>query len=212
MPLLRSKEAVGVISAYSSQEEAFHDDDKRLLEAIATSLARVISVDSHRLLAVATTDALTGLPHLRHLYGLVGPEEDLCKQFSLPVSVLCVCMNLRSSTTIEDVDILYITGALRSQTRGGDLLLRLEPTEFLMLLPNTDRAGAIAVSDRILDSSMHAAQTNSQLRQCLLIGSSTAPADGSSLRELVAKAKERQTHGSSRRERHIPHQDALGIH
>ena len=104
---------------------------------------------------LATTDALTGVRNRRYLMKYLPRELERCKRYSHPIAVLACDLdrfkqiNDRFGHDAGD-DVLreFCTRSL-AHLRVSDWMARSGGEEFIVVLPETDLAGAEAVAERI---------------------------------------------------------------
>ena len=104
---------------------------------------------------LALTDELTGLPNRRYFLERWTEEVDRAKRYGRSLS--CLLMDLNSFKRINDRfghpvgDRLLkrVARELRSCMRRTDVLARYGGDEFIIALPETDRAGAEAVAAKL---------------------------------------------------------------
>ena len=101
------------------------------------------------------TDSLTGLPNRRYFHDILDRELIRSRRNSRPLSLINV--DLDHFKTVNDEyghgkgdDILRAFGkVLKDQVRSIDLPVRYGGEEFLVLLPDTDKDGAVMVAEKI---------------------------------------------------------------
>jgi diguanylate cyclase (GGDEF)-like protein len=159
-PLLVGGEVIG--SVLTSAQRAATAAERRRIHDSVTQAAPVLANLRNLALAElrAATDALTGLPnrraiddHLKRL--LAGAGRSLT-----PMST--ILMDLDHFKDINDTfghergdEVLAAVGALmRTELRGSDFAGRNGGEEFVVMLPDTDRAGAMRVAEH-LRQAMH---------------------------------------------------------
>jgi diguanylate cyclase (GGDEF)-like protein/PAS domain S-box-containing protein len=105
---------------------------------------------------MAATDGLTGLANRRHFDGVAEQEWRRCARQHQPLSVLMLdadhfkLFNDRYGHLAGDRCLVSIASQLAAAARRpGDLAARYGGEEFLLLMPHTDRAGALAVAERV---------------------------------------------------------------
>jgi diguanylate cyclase (GGDEF)-like protein len=160
-PLLVGGEVIG--SVLTTGPEAASDAERRRIRDSVTQAAPVLANLRNLALAElrAATDALTGLPnrraiddHLKRLLAQAGRSLT-------PMSA--ILLDLDHFKEINDTyghergdEVLAAVGALmRSELRGGDFAGRNGGEEFIVMLPDTDRGGALRVAEH-LRKAMHA--------------------------------------------------------
>jgi diguanylate cyclase (GGDEF)-like protein/PAS domain S-box-containing protein len=109
-----------------------------------------------RMERMALTDGLTGLANRRHLSAIAEAEWRRCARDHRPLSVLMLdadrfkTFNDRYGHIAGDECLCAIASQLKAATlRPGDLAARYGGEEFLLLLPQTDRVGALHVGERV---------------------------------------------------------------
>ena len=159
-PLLVGGEVIG--SVLTTSPHAATDEERRRAHDSVTQAAPVLANLRNLALAElrAATDALTGLPnrraiddHLKRLLAQAGRSLT-------PMSA--ILLDLDHFKEINDTyghergdEVLAEVGAvLRTELRGGDFAGRNGGEEFIVMLPDTDRAGAMRVAEH-LRSAMH---------------------------------------------------------
>jgi diguanylate cyclase (GGDEF)-like protein len=159
-PLLVGGEVIG--SVLTTAAEAATESERRRIHDSVTQAAPVLANLRNLALAElrAATDALTGLPnrraiddHLKRLLAQAGRSLT-------PMSA--ILLDLDHFKQINDTyghergdEVLAALGAvMRSKLRGSDFAGRSGGEEFIVLLPDTDRAGALRVAEH-LRQAMH---------------------------------------------------------
>lgn len=104
---------------------------------------------------LATRDGLTGLLNHRALLERLGEEFGRAKRHDLPLALLLLDLdyfkdyNDAHGHLAGDAALQQVAQVLRSATREADTLARYGGEEFFVVLPQTDRAGALAMAERI---------------------------------------------------------------
>jgi len=105
---------------------------------------------------MAATDGLTGLSNRRHFDEVADKEWRRCARENQPLSVVLLdadhfkLFNDRYGHLAGDACLKAIAAQLAAATRRpGDLAARYGGEEFLLLMPYTDRDGAVSVAERI---------------------------------------------------------------
>ncbi|HST54793.1 MAG TPA: GGDEF domain-containing protein [Solirubrobacteraceae bacterium] len=154
-PLLVGGEVIG--SVLVSMERQPTAADRRRIDDSVTQAAPVLA--NLRNLAIAetraATDALTGLPNKRALDDSIKRMAAQAGRAASPLSV--VFFDLDHFKRINDThghdrgdEVLASVGVLlRNELRASDLGGRMGGEEFLILLPDTDHAGALKLAEKI---------------------------------------------------------------
>ena len=128
--------------------------DKGELLARLRSGSRVLELEN-RLLELAHTDALTGIPTRKTLLDRFDAEWSRARRYRLPLS--CVMFDIDFFKRINDVlghtagdqVIQSIAGLLRTSSRVSDLICRYGGEEFCAVLPETTEAQAYIWAERL---------------------------------------------------------------
>ena len=108
-----------------------------------------------RLHDLATTDALSGLWNRRHFLDCARVEVRRAQRHGQPLTVVLADIdhfkrvNDDQGHAAGDDVIRHVSAVLRGQLRAPDIVGRWGGEEFIMLLPQTDLAGAAMLCDRL---------------------------------------------------------------
>jgi diguanylate cyclase (GGDEF)-like protein len=198
VPLEGLSGAIGVMTLYRSEHDAFSRDHLRILLAISSkvSLAVENALIFRQVEDSATTDYLSGLPNARSLFLRLDSEVARCKRSQEPLCVV-VCdldgfkqINDRFGHLEGNKVLRLVSEALRVRCREYDYVARMGGDEFVLLLPGSDRRsiqGRIAEIRQIaIGTAMPAGSGVS-----MSIGEAYYPEDGSDAEELLAEADKR---------------------
>lgn len=153
--LSRDGVALGTIT-FSSPERLRHEHRHLLQRSLRCLVCPLHNALLYReALEVARRDALTGVNNRAGLESLLKRETDLAERHGFPLSV--IMLDIDRFKRINDVHGHQIGDcALRSLSeriiaciRQSDLVFRLGGDEFLIVLSNTDLAGAALLAERI---------------------------------------------------------------
>ena len=103
----------------------------------------------------AMTDALTGLLNRYGLQRVLVREHAEARRYNRTLS--CLAIDLDNFKTVNDtyghatgdLALQQVAGILREAVRASDIIFRYGGEEFLVLLPETDLEGAIALGEKI---------------------------------------------------------------
>lgn len=117
--------------------------------------AEEASMRAEQAQARAMTDALTGLLNRYGLQHTLAREHAEARRYQRQLS--CVLIDLDNFKTINDtyghpigdLTLQQVAGILREAVRASDTVFRYGGEEFLVLLPETDLEGAVALADKI---------------------------------------------------------------
>ncbi|MEP7357251.1 MAG: GAF domain-containing protein, partial [Anaerolineales bacterium] len=155
----------GVISLDATRPNAFAPADLRILVAFANTAAAAI--DNARLHAevqrLAVTDSLTGLANPRAFEHALATEAHRAGRYGHPLSL--IIMDIDAFKNYNDAyghlagndRLKAIADILHETVRDPDLPARYGGEEFALLLPHTNKAGAISLAERIREAAQSAA-------------------------------------------------------
>jgi diguanylate cyclase (GGDEF)-like protein len=127
---------------------------KRERDALRTSIEEA-SMRAELAQARAVTDALTGLLNRYGLQHILAREHAEARRYNRPLSCLVIDLDnfKRINDTyghpIGDLALQQLAGVLRETVRASDTAFRYGGEEFLVLLPETDLDGAVALAEKI---------------------------------------------------------------
>ncbi len=107
---------------------------------------------------LATTDALTGLYNRRQFMTLAEAEWVRYQRYGRPLSLLMLDIDFFKKINdtyghdAGDKVIAAVAGVCRANKRGPDILARIGGEEFVLLLPETDCAGAHVHAERLREA------------------------------------------------------------
>jgi diguanylate cyclase (GGDEF)-like protein/putative nucleotidyltransferase with HDIG domain len=190
--------AVGVMTLYRAEGDAFSRDHLRILQAISSkvSLAVENALIFRQVEDSATTDYLSGLPNARSLFLRLDSEVARCKRMREALCVV-VCdldgfkqINDRFGHLEGNKVIRLVSDALRSRCREYDYVARMGGDEFVLLIPGSDRRSIQAPIAEIRQLAVGPGMPASS-GVSMSIGEAYYPEDGSDAEELLAEADRR---------------------
>lgn len=200
VPLKSSDRILGVIELINPLDDEFTDSDLQLLATIADFAA--IAVENarnyQRIQQLVITDDLTGLYNARHMNRLIEHELARAERYATPLSL--VFIDLDFFKTVNDTRghligsrLLAEFGAfLHQHIRKVDLAARYGGDEFVLILPETPKRGALTLCNTLLEQlRSHAFISGSDeipVHITASIGIAVYPDDAADKEELVAKA------------------------
>jgi diguanylate cyclase (GGDEF)-like protein len=122
---------------------------------VLVGLGALLGLQTDRLLTLSATDALTGLDNRRALEGRLDDEISRSARCGQPLSVLLVDLdkfkdvNDRCGHLTGDVLLCSVGHAIQGTLRRTDRGARLGGDEFALLAPDTDRAAAAILAERV---------------------------------------------------------------
>jgi len=139
-----------------SDPEAFDGESLEVAEGFAVQVAAMVHEAGHRrfLEQAALTDPLTGLLNRRAFDQQLATELARARRMDYPLALLIMDLtrfkeiNDRFGHPAGDRALVRVAEALSGVLRGTDLLFRWGGDEFAVILPYTDREGALAAARR----------------------------------------------------------------
>jgi diguanylate cyclase (GGDEF)-like protein len=168
VPIRFEEELLGVLTIESSAENAFDDDDVRLLSTLGAQAA--VSIHQAQLFAeserMAVTDGLTGLYNHRYFHERLRGEMARCTRYVRPLSLVMVdlddfkAINDRFGHLIGDDVLREVAERIRQNIRGSvamgttkradvDIASRYGGEEFIVIMPEASVAGAAIAAERL---------------------------------------------------------------
>jgi diguanylate cyclase (GGDEF)-like protein/PAS domain S-box-containing protein len=137
---------IGVFQVVSPKENAFTEEDVRLLELLLGHTAEAIKKIrlQERLKAQAMRDPLTGVYNRRYFNQVIEQEIGRSKRYNHPIAFLMIDIdrfkeiNDRFGHQMGDRVLQQVATLLQEQVRETDIVLRYGGDEFLIMLPETD--------------------------------------------------------------------------
>ncbi|MCP2325559.1 diguanylate cyclase (GGDEF)-like protein [Hamadaea flava] len=153
--------AQGVLAVYDRVgRDEFDDGDLDTLRTFAGQAS--VAVDNVRVheeaQRLSVTDSLTGLLNYRSMLDCLRREADRAHRFGRRLCVLALDLdrfkeiNDSYGHAAGDVVLAEFARRVRAEIREVDLAFRHGGEEFVVLLPETDLAGGVAVADRLCAS------------------------------------------------------------
>lgn len=199
-PLLRSclstvvlvgDELVGVLTAYSPDQNAFSEEHRRFLELLAGQV-------SHRLNSFRTS--IQSKTHSRepslgtagaNIAQVVTPPamQAILGDLSLSVIVVERSQSDSGDTVCTEAFFTKAGATIRQTLRGVDILFRYSADEFVVVLPQASPTIARAASERIAVALSRLQSEHGVSAGSLRVGVSASPLDGSSVERLIGAAR-----------------------
>ena len=201
VPLLKEGKVLGVLNVESRAGNPLTQTDVELLSSLAAPIA--IAVDNAQLhsnvKSLALTDALTTLANRRAFDYALESEVARVMRYGPPLSLIIIDIdsfkvyNDTWGHPAGDSRLRAVADLLRANMRHPDIAARYGGEEFALLLPFTDKAGAILLAERLRAAAQANAPHESQNGEAipgytLSIGVSSFPEDGTTPTELLLAA------------------------
>jgi diguanylate cyclase (GGDEF)-like protein len=196
-PLLHEGRVIGTLRLNSPKEDAFTNDDLRLLDAISalasSALSNAMLYEQTEELAIR--DSLTGLYVRRYFFERLKEEHRRALMTHRPLSLLMCDLdffkncNDRYGHQAGDLMLVHTTTILKENTEGA-FVARYGGEEFAVLLPETTKADALKLAEKIRQG----VEKNpflirrEKVKMTLSIGIANLPDDTYDLETLVQKA------------------------
>ena len=200
VPLRQSGRIVGVLNLYDKEGErpfSAHDLETILTFASQASVAIdnvLLHQEAQRL---SLTDPLTGLWNYRYLTLGLGHEIERATRFGRPLAVLMLdldrfkSINDQHGHQVGDAVLIELAGRMRAEVREVDTVARYGGEEFVIVLPETDAAGAARLADRlgtVIRASPFCADAGRGLAVTASIGAAVFPEHGATPSRLLRSA------------------------
>ncbi|MDW7709732.1 MAG: sensor domain-containing diguanylate cyclase [Deferrisomatales bacterium] len=158
VPLRCRNRILGVVELINNMDEGeFSEADLKILSTIADFAAIAIENARYfeRVRELVITDDLTGLYNARHLLEYLDHEVDRAHRYGTPLSL--VFFDVDYFKGVNDTHghlvgsrVLTEMGRLiRGCVRSSDVAARYGGDEFVLVLPNTDKKGAVTVASNL---------------------------------------------------------------
>ena len=168
VPICFGDELLGVLTIESAAENAFDDDDIRLLSTLGAHVAVCLHqarafAESERM---AVTDGLTGLYNYRYFHDRLRGEMARCTRYDHALSLVMVdlddfkAINDRFGHLMGDDVLREVARLVRKNTRGSkatlsvqradvDIASRYGGEEFIVIMPEAGAPGAAIAAERV---------------------------------------------------------------
>ena len=135
----------------------FHGDEIRTLEDLLAALLYPLrnTLEYRRALLAALIDPLTGVNNRSAMDVVLKREVDLAHRRTSPLAVILLDVDFFKQVNdtyghpAGDLCLQALAQCVQDSIRGSDMLFRVGGEEFLVLLSQTDHAGATQLAERI---------------------------------------------------------------
>jgi diguanylate cyclase (GGDEF)-like protein len=199
VPLIVGARIVGTLSCWSVEPKAFHEQDERVLEMMASQVATaVIAADQQEVLERrALSDPLTNLPNRRQL------ADDMAEfgkwQHEGRGAVVAMMdidhfkqLNDDFGHKVGDVTLQKVAAVMRQAIRDSDRIYRYGGEEFLIIFSGAGEDDALTLAERVLRAVSETPLTGDHLEPVgpvtLSAGLAIMPDHGSDISELIGLA------------------------
>ncbi len=164
VPLQGRSRTIGILTAFTTVRHTLAPDEASTIAAAANLIAlgieniQVLHEAEQRqeeLKQLAITDPLTGLYNRRFLDEYLRIHIPMAKRQSAPVSFIAIDLDRFKSVNdtcgheAGDKLLAEIGKTIRRLTRASDLPARVGGEEFLVVMPDTNEAGAVVFAERL---------------------------------------------------------------
>lgn len=156
-PLIFKKNIMGAINFHRPEEDAFLDEEIRLLKLVANQIA--LAIENAKLYTKArelsVKDELTGLYNRRHFQTVLQIEWKRAVRFHRSLSLLMIDadhfkkLNDTFGHLQGDKILKELSALLKRNIREIDTVARFGGEEFIILLPDTDKKGSLSVGEKL---------------------------------------------------------------
>ncbi len=198
VPLVFKERLVGVINLHNRQVAAFSVSEQKLIQAVANQTA--VAIYNAQLIEksrdLSNTDELTGLSNRRHFQEILKREVAQARRFSSIFSIIMCDIDSfkQHKSTLGNIHadalLRQIGKSLLKSTRGIDLVSRFGNDQFIILLPKTNKKGAVAAAEKLRknileeDVSQHI-NFEGSVKVTLSFGVTEFPGDSKNIYELL---------------------------
>jgi len=162
----------------------------------AEKVQRAIEQARDRIEAFAKIDWLTGVYNRRHFDALGSQETSRAERYNRPLSLLLIdsdhlkVVNDQEGHQTGDQLLIELAAIITQQCRISDTVIRYGGDEFVVLLPETDAAGARLLGERVRSEVEEYAMMSGEreVRTTVSVGVASFPADAPDARSLLSRA------------------------
>jgi len=202
LPLTIEGTLTGILVIVGRQDMLFRDRDELFWNSLGDQMATAIG--NARLYQNAKvssiTDSLTGLYNRRHFQERLVAEESRSRRHQHPFSIIMLDIdhfknyNDTCGHPTGDKALTIIARLIKAEVRDIDIVARYGGEEFIVVLTETDKAGAWKVAERIrkkvADHKFPHAQVQPDKRLTISLGVACFPDDGDDAKDVVERADE----------------------
>jgi diguanylate cyclase (GGDEF)-like protein len=202
LPLNARGRSIGVLALGSQESEVYDESTLSLLQPLADSVA--LALENVKLFQktreLSITDEVTPLYNFRFFHQILDRELKLVDRYRSMLSLIFVDLDrfkpindqyghLRGSRVLREVGFL-----LRAAVRETDYPARYGGDEFVVILPQTDRAAAETLASklrRLIEEHVFLQEEGINATVGVSLGVATYPTDAKSKEALIRLADER---------------------
>jgi len=198
LPFNNRGKVLGIMTLALRQKEAISGYQQHMMSIVANQVAvNLANAQLHHVVRqMATTDGLTGLINHRHFQDKADEKFARAVRYPEPISILLFDIdhfkkvNDTYGHPVGDAVLKNVSVILREAVRAVDIAARYGGEEFVVLLDNTDEAGALLMAERIRETIAHTRLEfeGKVVPVTISVGCATYPADGVEKKVLIEKA------------------------
>jgi diguanylate cyclase (GGDEF)-like protein len=197
VPLFVESRVLGVLQLFGKFPNSFSEEDAQFLWMLSLSAEKLFQQEhaNEALIEMAFTDFLTRLKTRRHFEDQLDREIKRAERNGSPLSLVLIdvdhfkLVNDRYGHQTGDLVLREIASHLMKGRREIDTVARYGGEEFIIILPDTNLAGADCVAQRLredIESTGFAAGALSQpVRLTISLGAASFPRDAQSKSDLL---------------------------
>ncbi len=200
-PLVVKGQLIGVLNLHKNETEGFATSELKLIQATANQAA--IAINNVQLFErsrdLSNIDTLTGLANRHYFQEVLKREVAQARRFkSLFATVMCDIDNFRNFNEVHgrmrgDALLRQIGQTLLKSTRGIDLVSRFGNKQFVILLPKTDKDGAVTMAEKLRQTILNEnffgeEQSQPDGKLTMSFGVTEFPSDSKNIYELLTLA------------------------
>src|SRR5688572_16452459 len=200
VPLIVGARVVGTLACWSDKDDAFAEEDERVLEMMASQVATaVLAADTTETSERrAPQDPLTGLPNRRQLNDDIAGQLAAWPDTGRRAVVAMVDidhfkrLNDDFGHRVGDVTLQKVASVMRLSIRDADRIYRYGGEEFVVIFADAGRSEATVLADRLLKAVAETPLSGDQLEPVgpvtITAGLSLMPEHGIDFGELIELA------------------------
>lgn len=201
LPLRSRGKSVGVLAFFKQRPFVFVQDDFDILKAVADHVA--IALENAQLFkevhVSAVCDELTGLYSQRYFVECLNDEMVRAARYNRPFSLLVLGLDyFKQYNAINGVDagdtvLKRMAVILKEEVRNTDIVARYGADQFVVVVPETDKEGAVILAERLRKEvehyPFHYKESQPGGNLTISIGLSYFPTDASNPEDLILRAE-----------------------